>query len=135
MDQRPLRERCRTRFLCDRGAAVAEFPLVAALIVVIALVLIQAAVIIHTRNTLIDAAVQGAHHGALIGSSVEDGERRAETLIRDRFGSSFAAEAKGARAPDGTITVEVAATLPLIGLIGPSGTLHVEGRAVDESSW
>src|SRR5699024_518001 len=44
----------------DRGAAVAEFPLVAVLIIVIALAVVQSALIMHTRNTLIDAAVHGA---------------------------------------------------------------------------
>ena len=49
---------------CDvtTGSAVAEFPMIAVLIIVMALAVVQAALILHTRNTLIDAAVQGADH-------------------------------------------------------------------------
>ena len=38
----------------DDGAAVAEFPMVAVLIVMIGLLVVQAALIVHTRNTLVE---------------------------------------------------------------------------------
>ncbi len=119
----------------DGGAAVAEFPLVAVLIVMIALLVIQAALIVHTRNTLVDAAVQGAHHAALAGSTPQDGADRAERLVDGRFGRGLDAEASAVQDDDGTIRVQVSATLPLVGLIGPAGALSVEGRAVDEEAW
>ncbi|GAA1485800.1 TadE family protein [Brachybacterium fresconis] len=128
---RPLVQRLRG----EEGSAVVEFPMVAALIVLIALGVVQAALIVHTRNTLIDAAVQGAHHASLVGASPEDGAERAERLISDRFGDSFQADATAAEGADGTIEVEVSATLPLVGLFGPAGTLTVEGRAIDEETW
>lgn len=109
--------------------------MVAALVVLIALGVMQAALIVHTRNTLIDAAVQGAHHASLIGATPEDGAERAERLIGDRFGVSFQVEASAAESAEGTIRVEVRATLPLVGLFGPSGSLTVEGRAIDEETW
>lgn len=123
------------RLRSEAGSAVVEFPMVAALIVLIALGVVQAALIVHTRNTLIDAAVQGAHHASLVGASPEDGAERAERLISDRFGDSFQADATAAEGADGTIEVEVSATLPLVGLFGPAGTLTVEGRAIDEETW
>lgn len=119
----------------EDGAAVAEFPLVSVLIVLIALAVIQAALILHTRNTLIDAAVQGAHHAALVGSTPEAGAARAEALVDDRFGQSLGAEAIATVEDDGTIRVRIEATLPLVGLLGPSAGLQVEGRAIDESTW
>lgn len=119
----------------DDGSAVAEFPLVSVLIIVIALALIQAALIMHTRNTLIDAAVQGAHHAALVGSTPEDGAARAEALVDGRFGSALDAEAVATQQEDGVITVRVRATLPLVGLLGPAAGLQVEGRAIDEETW
>lgn len=119
----------------EEGSAVAEFPMVAVLIIVIALGVVQAALIMHTRNTLIDAAVQGAHHAALVGATPEDGAERAERLIEDRFGSSFHVDSTAVQSTDGTIEVEVSATLPLVGLFGPAGALSVEGRALDEESW
>lgn len=119
----------------EDGSAVAEFPMVAVLIVMIGLLVVQAALIMHTRNTLVDAAVQGAHHAALIGSSPQDGAERAERLVDERFGAALAAESTAVQAPDGTIRVQVTATLPLVGLFGPSGALSVEGRALDEEAW
>lgn len=119
----------------DEGSAVAEFPMVAVLIIVIALGVVQAALIVHTRNTLIDAAVRGAHHAALVGATPEDGAERAERLVGDRFGDSFQVESTAVQRADGTIEVEVSATLPLVGLFGPAGAMSVEGRALDEESW
>lgn len=125
----------RRRLRAEDGSAVAEFPMVAVLIIMIGLMIIQAALIVHTRNTLVDAAVQGAHHAALIGSDPQDGADRAERLIDERFGSGLDAEATAVREPDGTIRVTVSSTLPLVGLLGPSGTMTVQGRAIDEESW
>lgn len=132
------RGRCaavRRRLRHDDGAAVAEFPLVAVMIILIALAVIQAALILHTRNTLIDAAVQGAHHAALVGSTPDAGAARAEALIVDRFGESLGAEAVADVDEDGTVRVRIEATLPLVGLLGPAAGLQVEGRAIDEATW
>ena len=125
----------RPRLRDDDGAAVAEFPLVSVLIILIALAVIQAALILHTRNTLIDAAVQGAHHAALVGSTPDAGATRAEALIVDRFGESLGAEAVADVDEDGTVRVRIEATLPLVGLLGPAAGLQVEGRAIDEATW
>lgn len=118
----------------DRGSAVVEFPLIAVLILVVALAVIQSALIVHTRNTLVDAAVQGAHHGALRGNTAADGAVRAEELVEQRFGDSYAASAVAEEDASGRITVRVTATMPLVGLLGPSGTLRVDGHAADEDS-
>lgn len=109
--------------------------MVAVPIVMIALMIIQAALIVHTRNTLVDAAVQGAHHASLVGSSPQDGAERAERLIDERFGGGLDAEATAVQGPDGVIRVQVSATLPLVGLFGPAGAMTVQGRAIDEESW
>ncbi|HLQ79998.1 MAG TPA: TadE/TadG family type IV pilus assembly protein [Brachybacterium sp.] len=114
---------------------MAEFPMVAVLIIMIALMIVQAALIVHTRNTLVDAAVRGAHHASLVGSSPEDGAARAERLVGERFGGALGAEATAVQDPDGIIRVEVSATLPLVGLFGPAGAMTVQGRAIDEAAW
>src|SRR5690625_5486256 len=69
-----------TALRSDDGAAVAEFPLVAVLIIIIALGVVQAAMIMQTRNTLTDAAVQGAHHASLEGSYQPLCDHRADLL-------------------------------------------------------
>ena len=109
--------------------------MVAVLLVMIALLALQAALIVHTRNTLVDAAVQGAHHAALAGSTPQDGAERAQRLIDERLGRGLDAEATAVEEADGTIRVQVDATLPLVGLLGPAGALSVDGRAVDEEVW
>ena len=83
------------RATCDgtTDSAVAEFPMIAVLIILIALAVVQAALILHTRNTLIDAAVQGAHHASLVGADPDDGAARAEQLIQGRFGGSYQVDA------------------------------------------
>ncbi|MGO2557241.1 TadE family protein [Brachybacterium sp.] len=128
------RHRCR-RLGDEDGSAVAEFPMVAVLIIMIALLIVQAALIVHTRNTLVDAAVQGAHHASLVGSSPQDGAERAEQLVQERFDGGLGAEATAVQGTDGVIRVQVSATLPLVGLFGPTGAMTVQGRSVDEESW
>ncbi|MDN5820905.1 MAG: pilus assembly protein [Brachybacterium sp.] len=109
--------------------------MVAVLIIMIALMIVQAALIVHTRNTLVDAAVQGARHASLVGSSPQDGAERTERLIDERFDGGLDAEATAVQDPDGVIRVRVSATLPLVGLFGPNAAMTVQGRAIDEASW
>lgn len=125
----------RARLAGDRGSAVVEFPLMAVLIVFIALAVIQFALILHTRNTLTDAAVQAAYTASLLGNTPEDGVQRAEMLVGERLGASYEVEVSAQQATDADIEVEIVATLPLVGLLGPSGTLSVSGHAVAEESW
>ncbi|WP_347042168.1 TadE/TadG family type IV pilus assembly protein [Brachybacterium nesterenkovii] len=122
------------RLRSERGSAVVEFPLIAALIVLIGLATIQAAIIVHVRNSLVDAAVQGAHHAALLGNDTDDGADRAALLVRERFGDAYEVRADAVQDPSGRITVRVVATMPLVGLLGPSGTLEVDGHAVSEET-
>jgi Flp pilus assembly protein TadG len=125
----------RERIRCEDGSAVVEFPMLAVLVVMIALLVIQFALVLHTRNTLTDAAVQGAHWAAREGNTTADGERRAEDLVAQGLGPQVPARVSANEDGAGQIRVEVAGTFPLIGLLGPSGTLVVDGHALDEESW
>lgn len=109
--------------------------MVAVLVIVIALAVVQASMILHVRNTMTDAAVRGAHHAALMGAGPQDGAARAEQLLEGRLASALDAEATATRAADGTITVRVSATMPLVGILGPAAGLVVQGHAIDEDSW
>lgn len=132
---RPPRSSLRAALRREDGSAVVEFPLVAVLIVVIALAVIQAAVVLHTRNTLIDASVQGAHHASLVGNTPQDGAERTRRLIEERLGDGVDTEVTAVQGEDGVIDVRVRATFPLVGLYGPAGALQVHGRAIDEGTW
>ena len=122
----------RRRVGSDAGSAVAEFPLLAALLTLFLVVTIQAAVFMHVRNSTIDAAVQGARAGSLVGSTLEDGEQRTHDVLTDRFGEGYVSEVTARRTPDGVITVDVRTALPVVGWYGPAGVMEVSGSAIDE---
>lgn len=117
----------------DRGNAVAEFPLVSALVVALALSVIQVGLYVHVRNGLTDAAVQGAHYAALQGNSVDNGVARTRELADRRFASLAPADVRGTES-DGVIRIEVRSSLPLVGFLGPARALEVSGHAVKEES-
>jgi hypothetical protein len=116
----------------ERGAAVVDFVLVGALLTMFFVSIIQLALILHVRNTLIDAAASGARHGTLADRSADDARHRAGELIGTALNADFARDIEtrevvfqGLR----TLEVTVKAPLPVIGLIGPRGGLEVTGHA------
>lgn len=125
----------RARLRDDTGSAVVEFPLVGVLVLVIAIAIVQTAVLLHTRNTLTDAAVQGAHEASLVGHGPQDGADRTRLLIEQRLGRSYDAAVTAGVDDEGRIRVQVVAPMPVIGLLGPGGTLRVDGHAQDEDAW
>lgn len=106
--------------------------MVGGLLTVMALAVVQLALALHVRNVLVDAAASGARYGSLADRSPEDARERAADLITGAVGAGYAAritvgesEASGLR----TLEVRVVAPIPVIGLIGPSGTMEVSGHA------
>ncbi len=94
--------------------------------------IVQLTLVLHVRNTLIDAAASGARYGTLADRDPQDAVVRTEELIRgslaDAYGSDVAvgeSTAGGVR----TLEVVVRAPLPVIGLIGPAGMMEVRGHA------
>lgn len=119
----------------DDGAAVVEFTLVTILLVAVFLAILQLALVLYVRNTLVAAAAEGARYAANADRDPADGAARTRYLAAVSLGSRFADDIRVDRAVvDGvpTIVVEIRATLPLIGLAGPSRALVVHGHAFDE---
>lgn len=118
----------------ERGAATAEFTMVAALLVLLTLAVIQLTTFVHVRNTLIDAASTGARFGALHDRTAEDGVDRTRSLIASSVAEDHAEEVSYTylEAEEGrTLRITVRAGVPLMG-IGPGmGTLEVQGRAYE----
>jgi TadE-like protein. len=115
---------------------VAEFTLVGILITVLALAVVQLALALHVRNTLLDAAAEGARHAALAGSSTGDGVGRTRDLIAAAISADYARDVTSTVSTvggDRTIRVTVRATLPVVGLLGVERGLEVSGHAVVES--
>jgi Flp pilus assembly protein TadG len=97
---------------------------------------VQVALALHVRNTLTDAAGEGARLGALAGREPGDGAQRTRDLAAAALGPAFAEDvtASTAAVPGGRlVVVTVRAPLPLAGLLGPR-SLEVRGRALQEGT-
>lgn len=116
----------------EAGSAVVDFVLVSALLTAFFLAILQLTLVLHVRNTLIDAASSGARYGTLADRSAGDARERASMLIGNALTPEFAQDIstsevtyQGFR----TLEVRVRAPLPVIGFIGPPATLEVTGHA------
>lgn len=126
------RRRRRARNDDERGAAVVDFALIGGLLTVIFIAIIQLALVLHVRNTLIDAAASGARYGTLADRGPQDAVGRTEELIRGSLADSYGSDVSvGESAVGGVRTLEVVvrAPLPVIGFIGPAGSMEVRGHA------
>jgi hypothetical protein len=96
---------------------------------------LQLTIVLHVRNTLVDSASEGARYGALAGHEPADGADRSRVLIGQSLSPAYAQGVSATRTTlDGldVVEVQVEAPLPLVGLVGPAGTLTVRGHALVE---
>lgn len=120
----------------ERGAAVADFAMVSVLVVVLFLSVFQLGLALHTRNTLISCASEGARLGARADAVPGQGVSRTESLISESLSERYARHVtsretvvEGVR----VVEVRVVAPVPVLGLLGPDDRLDVVGRAFLES--
>lgn len=126
----------RSRWRSDDGSAVAEFVMVGALLTVVTLTVLQLGLALLIRNTVLDAAAEGARFGALADNTPRDGVARTEQLITTAIGGDYARDvtvATGVWMGHPAVTVTVRTPLPLIGLVGIDGALEVSGHAAIET--
>ena len=110
--------------------------LFAALTTVLFAGVLQLALALHVRSTLVDCAAEGARYGALADRSPADGAARTRELIGMSLSPGFADDVVADDVlVDGTamVRVTVTAALPVLGLLGPAGTLSVDGHALEEA--
>ncbi len=96
---------------------------------------IQLGLALLVRNTLVDAAAEGARVGALADSSLAEGEARTAALISAALDASYARDvtaSTGSYLGHPAIVVTVRAPLPLIGLVGIDSGVEVTGHAAIE---
>jgi len=120
----------------DRGSAPVEFVLVGVLLTFLALAVLQLALALHIRNTVLDAAAEGARYGALADNAPADAVPRTVDLITTAVGPAYAADVtvrEGELMGVPSVIVTVRTTLPLVGLIGPDRVLEVQGHAARET--
>ena len=124
----------------DEGSAVVDFALVGSLLTLLFVAVVQVALVVHVRNTLIDCAAEGARWGARSDRTPDDGAARTRDLVAAELSGGFAARLGrgGVRAEEveragvRVVQVSIRAPLPVIGLVGPAGGLSVRGHAFDE---
>ncbi|MBX3194570.1 MAG: pilus assembly protein [Microbacteriaceae bacterium] len=120
----------------ERGSAVAEFVLVGALLTALTLAVLQLGLALHVRNTVLDAAAEGARFAALADNTPADGVARCRELIAAAIGDGYAGDV-GASLGDWrghpAVTITVRTTLPVIGLLGIAEALEVSGHAAIET--
>jgi hypothetical protein len=119
----------------DRGSAVADFALVSGPLVLAFLAVLQLAMGLHVRNTLIAAAAEGARLAASADRGLEDGVVRTRELVTASLSPAYAADVQAWYSDSGglrTVVVQVRAPLPLVGLLGPADDLTLTAHAVTE---
>ncbi len=107
------------------------------MLVLIPLVLgiLQVALVLHVRNTLTSAAVEGARYAATLDRGPADGVAKTRAEIGHALAGSYATDVSSAAtlvngAPGVLVTVR--AEVPPLGLWGPGLSLVVNGHAVEE---
>jgi Flp pilus assembly protein TadG len=119
----------------ERGSAPVEFILVGVLLTMLTLGVLQFALAVHARNIVQDAAVDAAFHAALADTTPAETEARARAAVERGLGRdliSYVVIVQGSSYGLDTVRVHIAATLPLVGLVGPGrGTLVVADAPVE----
>lgn len=113
-----------------------EFVLVSILVVALVLALVQLGMALHIRNSLVAAAAEGARYAASSDRDPVDGAEYTRRLIEQTLPGEFAGDVTaGYEDVQGvpTIVVEIRTDLPVVGWIGPSDALVVQGHAMEES--
>jgi Flp pilus assembly protein TadG len=109
--------------------------LVGVLVVTLLLGAVQLALFMHVKNTLQDAASEGARWAAMADSSLEQGVIRTQELIQIALGEGYAQNVVATQDVwngHPVVAVTVRATVPLMGLIGVPGALETTGHSAFE---
>lgn len=116
----------------DSGAIVAESAMIIALVTLLCGTILQLGVIIHTRNTMIDAAAAGARHAALADRTLTDGQQRTTSLLTSTIPNAATADIAISQDTDGErITVTISHQLPVLGFITGPIPLTATAQAYD----
>jgi hypothetical protein len=110
--------------------------MVVGLLTLLTLSVIQLGLALHIRNTLLDAAAEGARYASLAGSDLVAGEQRTRDLITVAIGPTYAQDITATNdvfLGSPAVEVTVTAPLPVLGLLGFDSALEVVGHAPRES--
>ncbi len=124
------------RWATQRGAAVVDFVLVLVVLVPLFLGILQVGLVLMVRNTLANAAAEGARHAASLDRDLAAGEQRTREQVAGVVSGRFTRDVDARLVSLGgrpTVEVVVRARVPALGLGGPAVELEVVGHAVEES--
>ena len=116
----------------ESGSAVVEFMSVAVLLVALTIGIIQLALVLHIRNTLQDAAIEGAHRAALVGETPAGAQQLVDGLVTTALGAGFDADVSVSvetQHRTRVAVVDIVTPLPVLGLWGLASSLTVRGTA------
>ncbi|WP_255447229.1 TadE/TadG family type IV pilus assembly protein [Schumannella soli] len=119
----------------ESGSAPAEFVLVGALLALVTLAVLQLALALFVRNTVLDAAAEGARQASLADVGPKAGAERTRELISTTLGADYPVDVEvgsGEWQGQPVAIVTVRAPLPVLGLIGIPSALEVSGHAAIE---
>ena len=120
----------------QRGSAVVDFVLVMLVLVPLFLGIMQVALVLHVRNTLVSAASEGARYGATADRGPADAEAKTReqilTALSPRYAQHVAARPASVGGAPG-MEVRVEADVPALGLGAFAVHLSVAGHAVEEA--
>jgi Flp pilus assembly protein TadG len=120
----------------DEGSAVVDFVLVLIVLVPVFLGILQVSLVLFVRNTLAAAASEGARYAATLDRGPEDGAARTRSQLSGVVSGKFAQDVSAQLVlVDGApgVAVTVRASVPALGLGGPTVDLVVVGRAIEET--
>jgi len=110
------------------------------LLVSLFLLILQIALVLHTRNVMVSAAQEGARLAANADRSAADGVERTKEAIRSSLGQELVDRAQvdalpPATTPGGAAVVGIRVSGPLPFVFLPAGPLRitVEGHALEEA--
>ena len=111
--------------------------MVSSLVLLLGIGVFQLGLLLHVRNTLVACAAEGARAGARADATSADAVTRTRSLITQSLSAEYAGQVSAHQAGTGegiqVVEVSVTAPTPVIGLLGPTGTMSVTGRAFAES--
>lgn len=110
--------------------------MVSVLLVILVLGVVQFALAVFVRTTALDAAAEGARQAALADGSLDGGAERTRQILSTTLGAEYATDVRASYASwNGrrVARVTVRAPLPVLGLLGPTGTMEVAGHAALET--
>ena len=107
--------------------------MVSALLVLLTVAILQVSYAFYTRNVLLDAASAGARYGTLYDRTPEEGQERAEQIIRGNLPENYAQDVHTSVYVDPSgiriLEVHITAPLPVLGPRGFPGSISVSGHA------